>query len=161
VGFTVDDSGLYAGLEQLLALTVAGLEAGLAQAANVAEALMHDTHAHGDITGATRASYRVYLIGGEHTGAAEAASGYAAAEAAISAAEAAGRSHGGQALSQDAGVAVGPSERGLIYTSFTDYQDRLEIDNAGQKAVLGPTLQATAEQNTERAAAALRERLGG
>ena len=145
----IDDTQLLSGLDALLTRITAGVEAGLASEAPAAQQLMQETHAHGDITGATRASYRVFVIGGPHTGSAEAASGYAAAEAAIAANAAAQRGREGHALSQDSGVSLGPDSRGLLYTSYTDYQDKLEVEG---KAVLGPTLQQTNEDATRRAA---------
>ncbi len=137
----IDDTGLLKGLDALLLHIPAQAEKGLARQASVAEAEMQGTSAHGDITGATRASYRAFVIGGSHTGASEATSGYAAAQAAIGSSIV---SHGGAALSQDSGVSLSPDERGVLLTSYTDYQDALEVDNAGQKAVLGPTLQQNA-----------------
>jgi hypothetical protein len=142
----IDDTGLLAGLDKLLLHIPAQAEKGLQKQASIAQAEMEATTAHGDITGATRDSYRAFVIGGSHTGASEAASGYAAARAAIGNAI---TTHGGQALSQDSGVVLGPDERGVLMTSYTDYQDKLEIDNAGQKAVLAPTLQRNATAYTQ------------
>lgn len=132
---TIDDSGLLAGLDALLLHIPAQAEKGLATVAAETQDAMQATTAHGDITGATRASYRAFVIGGTHTGAAEAASGFAAAQAAIAAHA---NPLGGQALSQDSGVVLTPDERGVILTSFTNYQDDLEKSD---KAVLTPTLQ--------------------
>jgi hypothetical protein len=143
---TIDDTALLAGLDKLMAHIEAQVEKGLAAQAHAAQADMEATSAHGDITGATRASYRAFVIGGAHDGSTEAGSGYAAAQSAIASAI---TTHGGQALSQDSGIHLGPDERGVLLTSYTDYQDRLEIDNAGQKAVLGPTLQQHAQAFTQ------------
>ena len=119
---------------------------GLEKQASIAEAEMQGTVAHGDITSATRDSYRAFVIGGPHTGSSESGSGYAAAQAAIGSAI---TTHGGQALSQDSGVTLSPDERGVLHTSYTDYQDKLETENAGAKAVLTPTLQQNAELYTQ------------
>lgn len=132
---TFDDSELLAGLDALLLHIPQQAEQGLATAAAEAEAAMQATTAHGDITGATRASYRAIVIGGGHTGAAEAESGLEAAIQAIAQSEV---DHGGRPASQDSGIVLGPDERGVILTSFTDYQDDLEQSD---KAVLTPTLQ--------------------
>lgn len=152
----LDDRDLLARLDELMRRIPQGAEDGLAAFAPSAQAQLQATTAHGDVTGATRASYRVFLVGGVHTGAAEAASGYEAAKAQI---EAYPKRAGGEALSQAVDVALGPDERGLIYTAYTDYQDKLETENAGQKATLGPTLQATAQDATRAAADGIRRRM--
>jgi hypothetical protein len=46
---------------------------------------------------------------------------------------------------------IGGESIGVILTSPTTYQQNLETDNAGQRAVLGPTLQAVADDLTRRA----------
>ncbi len=153
----VNDAALYVGLDKLLDALFTGVEDGLSDEATQAEAEMYATFAHGDITGATRASYRAFVIGGTHTGASEAASGYAAAQAAISGAIV---SHGGAALSQDSGISLSQDERGVLLTSYTDYQDKLETEKAAQKAVLGPTLQSHAQGFTAAAAKGSRSKLG-
>lgn len=143
---TIDDTNLIAGLDRLLATIAERTERGLAKQASVAQGEMQATSAHGDITGATRDSYRAFVVGGTQTGASESASGYAAAQAAIAGAIV---SHGGHALSQDSGVSLTQDQRGVLLTSYTDYQDKLETENAGQKAVLAPTLQQNASLFTK------------
>lgn len=133
--FTFDDSDLLAKLDALPPHIDMQAESGLETVAAEAEQAMHATTAHGDITGATRSSYRAIVIGGSHTGQAEAESGL---EAAIQAIANAPVDHGGRPAMQDSGIVLGPDERGVILTSFTDYQDDLEKSD---KAVLGPTLQ--------------------
>lgn len=133
--FTFDDTALLSGLDRLLQHIPAQAEKGMADVATQAQTAMQDTTAHGDITGATRASYRAILIGGSHTGAAEAESGLEAAIAAIAASP---TDHGGRPASQDSGVVLTDEQRAVILTSFTDYQDDLEKSH---KAVLTPTLQ--------------------
>lgn len=142
---TYDDSALYTRLDAFLKAQIAGLEDGLADAARVAEEIMQTSPAHGDQSGATHASYRAFVIGGQHDGSAEAASGYAAAEAKLTGFT----GHAGRALRQDSGIRLSESERGILYTSYTDYQDKLEQSD---KAVLGPTLQQTAQLATQLAA---------
>lgn len=141
--FLFDDRELYAGLGRLLPHIDAQAEAGLATIAPVVQSSMQGTTAHGDITGATRASYRAIVIGGSHTGQAEAESGLEAAIAAIAVSPV---DHGGRPAMQDSGVTLGPDDRGLLLTSFTDYQDDLE---QSAKAVLGPTLQEYLYQITQ------------
>lgn len=148
-----DLTGVFAGLENYIERVYEGAENGLADVGVYAQSLLEETIRHGDITGATRASYRVFLIGGSHNGSSEASSGYADAQAAISAYLARGFSgHGGQALSQDAGISLTPQQRGLLYTAYTDYQQKLETENGAQKATLLPTLLETMQLNTEAAA---------
>ncbi len=148
-----DLTDVLAGIDRLIDTIYRGAENGLADVAVYAQSLLESTAAHGDITGATRASYRVFLIGGEHNGSSEASSGYAEAQAAISSYVSRGFSgHGGQALIQDAGITLTLQQRGLLYTSYTDYQDKLETEKGAQKATLLPTLQATMFLATETAA---------
>lgn len=130
---TFDDSQIKAGLERFLAAQLAGIEQGLEQAASVAQSAMQTSPAHGDQSGATHASYTAYVIGGTHDGSAEAAAGYAAAAGALSGFT----GHAGNPVKEDSGVTLQPDERGVILTSFTDYQDKLE---QSEKAVLTPTL---------------------
>lgn len=143
---TINDTGLYAGLEELLRHIPAQAERGLQKQSAIAQSEMQSTTAHGDVTGATRASYRAFVIGGAHTGASEAESGLDAAIAAIANAP---TDHGGRPASMDSGVRLSADQRGVLLTSFTDYQDRLEIDDAEQKAVLAPTLQQNAQAFTQ------------
>ncbi len=144
---TINDTDLLSRLDELVTRHIpAQAEKGLAKQAGVAQGEMQGTSAHGDITGATRASYRAFVVGGSHTGAAESASGLDAAIAAIANAT---TDHGGRPASMDSGIVLGPDERGVLLTSYTDYQDRLEIDDAGAKAVLTPTLQQNAQAFTQ------------
>lgn len=133
--FTFDDSDLLSKLDTLMLHIPQQAERGLDEVAAEAQTTMQATSAHGDITGATRASYRAIVIGGGRTGQAEAESGLEAAIAAIAASKV---DHGGRPASQDSGIHLTPDERGVILTSFTDYQDDLE---KSPKAVLAPTLQ--------------------
>ncbi len=154
---SVDDTGLLTGLDRLLQAIDQATDDGLADGADLMQADLQATRAHGDQSGATRASYRAYPIGPGHDGSAESTSGYAAAADDLSGFT----GHGGQALRQDSGVVLGADQKGIILTSFTDYQDKLETENAGDKATLGPTLQQDAEQATVMVAAASKRRLGG
>lgn len=150
--FQVDDSGLLAGLARLREAQEQAILAGLQEGADAGQSEMQSTRAHGDQSSATRASYRAYVIGGGRTGAAEAASGYAAAQAELTGFS----GHEGKALSQSSGVVLGRGELGILYTSFTDYQKALETENAGEKAVIGPVVVAEGPANTERVARRLR-----
>lgn len=153
MGLTINDKALLDGLNQLIAHIFAGAEKGLAQGSNVPEQMMQTYPAHGDITGAAHSSSRVYLIGGGHDGAAEAASGYSEAQSLINNSIV---SHGGKALSEDSGVVINQNERGLIYTRFVDYADKLEKEG---KAVIQPVLEQTAELMTQYAADGIKAEL--
>jgi hypothetical protein len=152
---TINDSSLIAGLDKMLERIFGGVEDGLQFGAAVAEADMQTTNAHGDMSGATRASYRAFIIGGKFTGSAESASGYADAVSALTGFT----GHEGKPLSEDSGVVLGADERGVLLTSYTDYQKALETERGGQKAVLGPVLQQNAQQMTEFAADGAKHRL--
>ena len=135
---TIDDSALIKGLARLAEAHERAITQGLRDGAAVAQDILVNTLAHGDITGATRASYQVVAdVDAESA----AASGFAAANAALNAADK--EYHGGGALRQRV-YTLKPGERGVIYRSFTDYQHSLEKDDGGRKAALGPTLQETA-----------------
>ncbi len=147
-----DITKVLASIPQIVALHYQGVENGLADAAAYDQTLLESTIRHGDITGATRSSYRVFLIGGSHNGSSEASSGYSDATAAIAAYEARGfLGHGGKALSQDSGITLTLQQRGLLYTAYTDYQHKLETENSAQKATLLPTLLETMQFNVESA----------
>lgn len=150
--FQIDDSALLAGLVRMRQVQSTAILSGLQDGADAGQAEMQATRAHGDQSSATRASYTAYVIGGGKNGSAEAAEGYAAAQAAL----AGFTGHEGKALSQASGVVLRTGELGILYTSFTDYQDKLEQENAGEKAVIGPTVISQANENTARVARALR-----
>lgn len=110
--------------------------AGLRVAAFEAEELLRDTTAHGDVTGATRAGYTAAVITPQDDGSGALAAAVAAVEA-----ENPGRS------ATATGTLAGSV--GMVLYSPTDYQADLE---ASQKATLGPTLAAIADDLTRRAA---------
>lgn len=107
---------------------------GLASAARDAEADMRRTRAHGNVTGATRASYRAYAVG---PGAPDESGTVGAAVS-----EVARLNPGAEAL-RDYSLPAGTV--GVVLTGFTDYLPDLQVDNAGQRAVLLPTLIAFTE----------------
>lgn len=85
------------------------------------------TKAHGDVTGATRASYYALTAtadddGGDISGPARAA---------------ANEKNPGHASSETI-PSPGPDAIKVVITSGTDYQNKLEEENAGKKAVVGP-----------------------
>jgi hypothetical protein len=107
--------------------------------AGEAEAAMQATLAHGDVTGATRAGYRAIVVGPDQSGASEISAAAAAVEA---------KNPGHSATSS--GRLDG--DVGVVFTCPTDYQAELETQQAGLKAVLGPTLDTYRDELTARAA---------
>lgn len=136
---SIDLSDIFAGLAAFERKVLDGAAQGLAGAAAGITLDMRHTTAHGDVTGATRANYTAYQVGRGRDGSAE-------LQYAISAVEALNPGH----------TAIEPvqidAEIGVILTSATDYQDKLETENAGQKAVLGPTLASSLDRLTRAAA---------
>jgi hypothetical protein len=49
----------------------------------------------------------------------------------------------------------------VVVTSFTDYQELLETENAGQRAVLGPTVATSGARFTRAAASGSKKALHG
>ena len=144
---TIDHTQVLEELERLINQAIPRqVEAGMREGAELMQAAMQETTAHGDQTGATRASYRAAI---DADWPAAASSGYAAAQAAIAAADAAGRGHGGQALLEDSGVTQEEGHRLILLSAMTDYIDRLVIDNAGEKDAITPALQGYASLTTQ------------
>jgi hypothetical protein len=152
----VNDAALYAGLDRLLEtidrVTDVGLGRGAAHFQGVAQA----TTAYVGMSGATRGSTTGYAVSATRDGSAEAAAGFASAQAALTGFT----GHQGKAVSEDSGVVLPPDSKGIILTSFTNYIDKLEIENAGAKAFLGPTLNSEADVVTGMVAQASKEGLG-
>jgi hypothetical protein len=120
------------------------IRAGLRVGAADAEAQLHATQAHGDITGATRAGYAAYVVSDATVDQAAAA---AAIQRSVSAVQGLNPYH-----VDTAEGSLGVDGFGVILTCPTDYQVLLETENAGAKAALGPTLQTVADSLTARAA---------
>ena len=112
-----------------------GAKAGLAGAAAGITLDMRDSHTHGDQTGATHASYTAYVVGrGED--------GSSALSVSAAAVESLNPGHVATAA-----VAV-EGELGVIFTAPTDYQEKLETENAGAKAELGPIVAVSGDRCT-------------
>ncbi len=152
----IDDSTMLAGLTRLFERAREGVSDGLRGAAPRVAYDLQATDAHGDQSGATRASYTAYAIGPNDNGEAAASEGYAAAVTAL--ADFTG--HNGQPLREDSGIVLDEYEHGMVLTSFTNYQDKLETQNAGERATLGPILTADADYITSQVAAGSRRSLG-
>jgi hypothetical protein len=141
-----DLSSLLRGLEQLRQLGPQGALEGLQTKAALDTEAMRQTNAHGDQTGATRASYFAAAVGLGETSAAQVAASRASVEAL-------NPGHVGTGAAEVEGI-------GIIYSSGTNYQDDLETENAAEKAVLAPTLQAEYLADTAAAARGSKQRLG-
>ena len=134
------------GLDRIKRVSLQGHLDGLKGAAAGVTLDMRQTSAHGDVTSATRASYSSYAVGLGETGSQYVARGVASVEAF------------NPGHSATAPVTIG-TPLGAIVTSFTDYQNKLELENAGAKAVLGPTIQVSGTRFTRAAAAASKRAL--
>lgn len=137
---SVDISELLEGLDAYEAWAMQRAARGLAAVAEEAEQAMHATLAHGDVTGATRAGYRAYVVSPEQSGAGEIAAAVADVEA---------KNPGHSATSPGR---LSEGSLGVIFTCPTDYQQDLEEEEAGKKAVLGPTWDTYRDECTARAA---------
>lgn len=126
-------------------LSYAGIRRGLHRMAPQIETSLVETTAHGDITGATRASYSARVVGFGETGAARFGQAVAAVETL----------NPGHVATEPISMA-GP---GIVLDTPTDYQHKLETENAGAKATLGPTLGAFANLITAAVAAGSAEAL--
>lgn len=134
-------------LDRMRDVALGGVAQGLDTQTDRITADMHQTHAHGDATGATRASYSARRVGQGETGA-------TAHAASVAAAASLNPGHVASASVTIDGI-------GVIIDSATDYQEELETENAGEKAVLGPTLAAAHLELTQAAAAGSKKALGG
>ncbi|HEX9441328.1 MAG TPA: hypothetical protein VF909_16705 [Roseiflexaceae bacterium] len=141
-------ANLISGLDKLRGVMLDGARDGLEAGSGPIEDAMRRDSAHGDVTGATHAAYVVFVVGRGESGA-------DAMQQSISAVE---RLNPGHVATSSVHV---ESELGVIYTVATDYQPDLETNNAGEKAVLGPTLARTARDLTAAAAAGSRKALNG
>jgi hypothetical protein len=144
MSLSIDVSGALRGLDAFVEHQEAKIRRGLRGAAQDAQTVMQQTTAHGDITGATRAGYRAYVVGG---GLVDQAVALQAINSAIAAVEALNPGH--SSTSEDT---IGADSWGVVLTCPTDYQEKLETENAGEKAVLAPTFAAFQDEFTARAA---------
>lgn len=136
----LDLASLIARLDAYEAFVTEQAMRGLDAVTTEAEETMRGTTAHGDITGATRAGYRAYVVGQGRNGSSELLGAAAIVDALNPGHSAVG------------GVQLGRESLGVIFTCPTDYQWKLETERAGAKAVLGPTLDSYRDELTARAA---------
>jgi hypothetical protein len=141
-------SGLITGLDKLRTVMLDGARDGLAVGCGPIEDAMRRDSAHGDVTGATHAAYVAFAVG-------QGESGQAAMHESIAEVE---RLNPGHVATSSVAI---EATLGAILTVATDYQDELETNNAGEKAVLGPTLARVHRDLTAAAAAGSRKALNG
>lgn len=141
-------ANLITGQSKLHTTMLDGARDGLSDGCGPIEAAMRKDPAHGDVTKATHAAYVAFVVGHGETGADAMHESIAEVE----------RLNPGHVATSSVTV---ESALGVIYTVATDYQPDLETNNAGEKAVLGPTLQRTARDLTAAAAAGSRKALNG
>lgn len=143
---THDFSKALRGLDRFRTTALDGARDGLAGSAAGITLEMRQTDAHGDQTGASKANYTAYVVGRGADGSTELARSRAAAAA----------------FNPDH---VGPTSTvevdglGVIMTDNMDYAEDRETANAGEKAVLGPTIEASGERLTRAAAEGSRRAL--
>lgn len=140
----------------MMAAIEEGVSAGLDQGAALVESVDKATTAYEGMSGATRESTTAYAIGPGKDGSAKVAEGYAAAQGAL----AGFTGHSGKPFRGDSGITLGPDERGIILTNYTDYADKLETEMAGAKAHLGDSMLSEATEITRIVANHTKQRLG-
>jgi hypothetical protein len=128
-----DLTAVFAVLDKLPGIIGEVCQAGVDAIAPQVQLAMQSSPAHGDDSGASHASYRALTATNAD---AEAASGFAAAEAALAAAPA---GHG-SAVRQDTGITQAEGEAVMVLTDFASYGRERETAEAGKRAVEGPTL---------------------
>lgn len=137
---SLDISEILAKLDTLEAHYKTSAINGLNGVATEAQTEMQANTAHGNITWATRTSYRAYVVYPDHTGATILAGAVASVE-----------SHN-PGHSATAPFELNDRSVGVVLTVPTNYQVYLETLNAGLRAVLGPTFAAKVNECTQRAA---------
>lgn len=144
---SVDVSRALASLRALPVEVQAAAITALGGLAQDLEGELAATDAHGDVTGATRASYRVYVVHDGDDGSAAASDGAAAAEAK-------NPGHGVVARHGTIGDDVV-----LVASVFTDYAEHLAVDSAGAKDAVTPFMPRYGPAAAAEVAAAIRRRL--
>lgn len=143
--FNFDASQLIAGLAALKENIELGAAHGADDIAPLITDALKDSKAHGDVTGATRASYVAYRVGLGKNG-----------QEALDSLDAVGALNPGHSAHDTVTI---NGLIGIILMSGTDYQYKLETERAGEKAVLTPTFQAYYLAITEAIANGIRDNL--
>lgn len=152
---TLDDTKLTQGLAGLLARINEGADAGLVEVADLIETTDTQTDAYYGQSGATRASTLAAPLDASY--ASKAASAFNVAASLLTGFA----GHDGKPLSEESGVTLGPHEKGVMLTNFTDYAENLERDAAGEKAHIGPTIAETALPATQLIAGFIKSEVEG
>lgn len=137
-----DIQPLLDGLTRFRTVALRGAFKGLGKMAIIYSNTMESDPAHGNVTGATHANYAaipVAAILGE-TGASTVQRQVAVVEAL------------NPGTSDTEPLTLPDTTLAVILSSATDYQYKLETENAGQKAVLGPTIAGAGDDFTRAAA---------
>ncbi len=134
-------------LDALIPTARRGAIAGLVGAAPSVQASAQATTAYRGMSGATRDSTVAFVVADERPNPPEPDAAFANAARDLSGFV----GHAGNPLSEPAGDVPADAIR-VVLTSMTDYVEALEADHAGQKAFLGPTMQAQAPRLTRAAA---------
>lgn len=146
---SVDISKAIASLRQLEIEARAGAITALTGLADDLTQELASTRVHGDVSGATRASYRVYVVHEADDGSATAADGAAAADA----------------LNPGHGVVDRHGSIGddvlLVASVFTDYAEHLATDEGGAKDAVSPFIARYGPAIAQEAAAGIKRRVGG
>lgn len=145
---STDASTALRALRGLPTVVQAAATAALAARVSRLEAELQATDAHGDVTGATRASYRVYVVSETDDGSSAAADGAAAAEV----------------LNPGSSTIVRQGEIGddviVVATGFTDYLEHIVTDSGGAKDAITALLPAAGSTLSTAAADGISRRLG-
>jgi hypothetical protein len=128
---------------------------GLEDAAFDMESDARQTVAYRGMSGATRASTIAYVATTENPNQGPIEIAYEIAASLLDGFT----GHMGAELLEDSGVSPGSDELVVILTVPTDYIDKLEFDNGGEKAFLGDTLHAYADNLTVGAANAIKQKV--
>lgn len=147
-----DVTQVFAVLDRLPTVVEEINQAGVDAIAPEVRQAMQEAAAHGDVSGASHASYRALT---KTNAAIESASGFAAAEAALDLAP----DGYGYAVSEPTGIEQGHGNAILVLTDYTSYGQDRETAEAGLRAVEGPILIQYSRQITQAVALASRQRL--
>ncbi len=123
--FKLDTTDFFAGLDRYQEDTKLRIVRGAQSVCRLATDDMKATGAHGDITGATRASYVAFPVGLGADG-----------HEALDSLDAVGALNPGHTAHEHVS---NPAKFVVVFMSGTDYQYKLETENAGAKSVLTPT----------------------
>jgi hypothetical protein len=145
---TTDPSSAIRALRRLKLDVQAAAAVALDPVAGQLQDQLQGTDAHGDVTGATRASYRVYVVSEVDDGSAAAADGAAAADA----------------ENPGSGIVVRQGSIGddvlLVATGFTDYLEHITTEQGGAKDAISSLIPDAGTSITQAVAAGIRRRLG-